>query len=137
MARRSTASQDEQPLAPLPHGRPLAQGRAQALGPVPCLFQSCLASEMMRDVLLTATASTGSSQLAALLQLEHQLKLKGRASTSFLASVEQTLAVISKVSEPSAPAWATQPSGATLSIAVWFWGRHSPSLTSASSRASW
>ncbi|XP_030895776.1 cilia- and flagella-associated protein 46-like isoform X2 [Leptonychotes weddellii] len=60
------------------------------------LSQSCLASEMMRDVLFTATASTSSSQLAALLQLEHQLKQKGRTSTSFFASVEQTLAVISK-----------------------------------------
>ncbi|XP_045665372.1 cilia- and flagella-associated protein 46 isoform X6 [Ursus americanus] len=60
------------------------------------LSQSCLASEMMRDVLFTATANTSSSQLAALLQLEHQLKQKGRMSTSLFASVEQRLAVISK-----------------------------------------
>uniref|UniRef100_G1LVL0 Cilia- and flagella-associated protein 46 n=2 Tax=Ailuropoda melanoleuca TaxID=9646 RepID=G1LVL0_AILME len=60
------------------------------------LSQSCLASEMMRDVLFTATANTSSSQLAALLQLEHQLKQEGRMSTSLFASVEQRLAVISK-----------------------------------------
>ncbi|XP_044924407.1 cilia- and flagella-associated protein 46 isoform X2 [Mustela putorius furo] len=60
------------------------------------LSQSCLASEMMWDVLSTATANTSSSQLAALLHLEHQLKQKGRTSTSLYASVEQRLEVISK-----------------------------------------
>ncbi|XP_047559332.1 cilia- and flagella-associated protein 46 isoform X1 [Lutra lutra] len=60
------------------------------------LSQSCLASEMMRDVLATATAHTSSSQLAALLHLEHQLRQKGRTSTSLSASVEQRLEVISK-----------------------------------------
>nr|XP_031317921.1 cilia- and flagella-associated protein 46 isoform X2 [Camelus dromedarius] len=60
------------------------------------LSQSCSASEMMRDILLTATANTSSSQLAALLQLQHRLRLQERTSTSLFASVEQRLAVISK-----------------------------------------
>ncbi|XP_023492381.2 cilia- and flagella-associated protein 46 isoform X4 [Equus caballus] len=60
------------------------------------LSQSCSASVMMRDVLLTATADTSSSQLAALLQLEHRLKLQERTSTSLFTSVEQRLAAISK-----------------------------------------
>ncbi|XP_043453885.1 cilia- and flagella-associated protein 46 isoform X3 [Prionailurus bengalensis] len=60
------------------------------------LSQSCSASEMMRDVLFTATDDTSSSQLAALLRLEHQLKRKGRTSTNLLASVRQRLAVVSK-----------------------------------------
>ncbi|XP_053062995.1 cilia- and flagella-associated protein 46 isoform X3 [Acinonyx jubatus] len=60
------------------------------------LSQSCSASEMMRDVLFTATDDTSSSQLAALLRLEHQLKRKGRTSTSLFASVRQRLAVVSK-----------------------------------------
>ncbi|XP_040342798.1 cilia- and flagella-associated protein 46 isoform X7 [Herpailurus yagouaroundi] len=60
------------------------------------LSQSCSASEMMRDVLFTATDDTSSSQLAALLRLEHQLKRKGRTSTNLFASVRQRLAVVSK-----------------------------------------
>ncbi|XP_047615394.1 cilia- and flagella-associated protein 46 isoform X9 [Phacochoerus africanus] len=60
------------------------------------LSQSCSASETMRDVLLTATADTSSSQLAALLQLQHRLKHQGRMSSSLFASVEQKLATISK-----------------------------------------
>lgn len=67
------------------------------------LFQSCSASAMMRDVLLTATADTSSSQLAALLQLEHRLKLQERTSTSLFTSVEQRLAAISKVTKLGAP----------------------------------
>ncbi|XP_025774064.1 cilia- and flagella-associated protein 46 [Puma concolor] len=59
------------------------------------LSQSCSASEMMRDVLFTATDDTSSSQLAALLRLEHQLKRKGRTSTNLFASVRQRLAVVS------------------------------------------
>ncbi|EPY85357.1 hypothetical protein CB1_000385007 [Camelus ferus] len=59
-------------------------------------LKSCSASEMMRDILLTATANTSSSQLAALLQLQHRLRLQERTSTSLFASVEQRLAVISK-----------------------------------------
>ncbi|XP_026968831.1 cilia- and flagella-associated protein 46 [Sagmatias obliquidens] len=60
------------------------------------LSQSCLASEGMRDVLLTATANTSSSQLAALLQLQHRLRCQERTSTNLFASVEQRLATISK-----------------------------------------
>ncbi|XP_037661046.1 cilia- and flagella-associated protein 46 [Choloepus didactylus] len=60
------------------------------------LSQSCSASEMMRDVLLEATANTSSSQLAALLQLQHRLKRQDKTSTSLYASVEQRLATISK-----------------------------------------
>ncbi|XP_023564812.1 cilia- and flagella-associated protein 46 [Octodon degus] len=60
------------------------------------LSQSCSATEMMRDILLTATANTSSSQLAALLQLQHQLKLRNKMSTSLFASVEHRLAAISK-----------------------------------------
>ncbi|XP_007452074.1 PREDICTED: tetratricopeptide repeat protein 40 [Lipotes vexillifer] len=60
------------------------------------LSQSCSASEDMRDVLLTATANTSSSQLAALLQLQHRLRCQERTSTNLFASVEQRLAAISK-----------------------------------------
>nr|XP_030688013.1 cilia- and flagella-associated protein 46 [Globicephala melas] len=60
------------------------------------LSQSCSASEGMRDVLLTATANTSSSQLAALLQLQHRLRCQERTSTNLFASVEQRLAAISK-----------------------------------------
>nr|XP_027786130.1 cilia- and flagella-associated protein 46 [Marmota flaviventris] len=60
------------------------------------LSQSCTASEVMRGILSTAAANTSSSQLAALLQLRHQLQLQDKTSTSLLASVEQRLATISK-----------------------------------------
>ncbi|XP_057361386.1 cilia- and flagella-associated protein 46 [Manis pentadactyla] len=60
------------------------------------LSQSCSASEMMRDVLLTATADTSSSQLAALLWLEQGLRLQQRTSTSLFAGVGRRLAAISK-----------------------------------------
>ncbi|XP_045425210.1 cilia- and flagella-associated protein 46 isoform X3 [Lemur catta] len=60
------------------------------------LSQSCSASEMMRDVLLTATANTSSSQLAALLQLQHQLRRQDGTSSSLFASVEHGLAAVSK-----------------------------------------
>ncbi|XP_076982551.1 cilia- and flagella-associated protein 46 isoform X2 [Tamandua tetradactyla] len=60
------------------------------------LAQSCSASDMMRDVLLTATSNTSSSQMAALLQLHHQLKTQDRAATSLFTSVEQRLAATSK-----------------------------------------
>eukprot|EP00070_Physeter_catodon_P030862 XP_028337756.1 cilia- and flagella-associated protein 46 [Physeter catodon] len=60
------------------------------------LSQSCSASEGMRDVLLTAAANTSSSQLAALLQLQHRLRRQERTSTNLFASVEQRLAAISK-----------------------------------------
>uniref|UniRef100_A0A8C6BQ73 Cilia and flagella associated protein 46 n=1 Tax=Monodon monoceros TaxID=40151 RepID=A0A8C6BQ73_MONMO len=60
------------------------------------LSQSCSASEGMRDVLLTATANTSSSQLAALLHPQHRLRCQERTSTNLFASVEQRLAAISK-----------------------------------------
>uniref|UniRef100_G1QN87 Cilia and flagella associated protein 46 n=1 Tax=Nomascus leucogenys TaxID=61853 RepID=G1QN87_NOMLE len=60
------------------------------------LSQSCSASETMRDVLLAATANTSSSQLAALLQLQHQLQRQDSTTTSLGASVEQRLAAVSK-----------------------------------------
>uniref|UniRef100_A0A2K5ZBY5 Cilia and flagella associated protein 46 n=1 Tax=Mandrillus leucophaeus TaxID=9568 RepID=A0A2K5ZBY5_MANLE len=60
------------------------------------LSQSCSASETMRDVLLAATANTSSSQLAALLQLQHRLRCQDRTTTSLGASVEQRLAAVSK-----------------------------------------
>lgn len=56
------------------------------------LSQSCSTSEMMRKVLLTATKNTGSSQLAALLQLHQRLRQQDKMSTSLFASVEQKLA---------------------------------------------
>ncbi|XP_074194762.1 LOW QUALITY PROTEIN: cilia- and flagella-associated protein 46 [Rhinolophus sinicus] len=60
------------------------------------LSQSCSASDMMRGILLTATADTSSSQLAALLQLQHRLRCQEGTSTSLSARVEQRLAAISK-----------------------------------------
>ncbi|KAL0616897.1 Cilia- and flagella-associated protein 46 [Plecturocebus cupreus] len=60
------------------------------------LSQSCSASETMRDVLLAATANTSSSQLAALLQLQHQLRRRERTTTGLGTSVEQRLAAVSK-----------------------------------------
>lgn len=74
-------------------------GPRTSLGP----FQSCSVSDMMRDVLLTATANTSSSQLAALLHLENRLKHQERTSTSQFASVEQRLAAISKVTDALEP----------------------------------
>lgn len=78
----------------------------QCLGPpgnLRDLFQSCSASERMRDVLVAATANTSSSQLAALLQLQDRLRHQERTSTNLCASVEQRLATISKVNEPRRP----------------------------------
>ncbi|KAF6317002.1 cilia and flagella associated protein 46 [Rhinolophus ferrumequinum] len=60
------------------------------------LSQSCSASDMMRGVLLTATADTSSSQLAALLQLQRRLRCQEGTSTSLSARVEQRLAAMSK-----------------------------------------
>lgn len=65
--------------------------------PLSAPFQSCSTSEMMRDVLLTATDNTSSSQLAALLQLHQRLRQQDRTSTSLFASVEQRLASTSRV----------------------------------------
>ncbi|KAM5241604.1 cilia- and flagella-associated protein 46 isoform 3-T3 [Hipposideros larvatus] len=60
------------------------------------LSQSCSASEMMRGVLLTATANTSSSQLAALLPLQHRLRCHRSASASLSARVEHRLAATAK-----------------------------------------
>ncbi|XP_021083734.1 cilia- and flagella-associated protein 46 isoform X2 [Mesocricetus auratus] len=60
------------------------------------LSQSCSTSQMMRDVLLTATNNTSSSQLAALLHLHQRLRQQDRTSTSLFASVEQRLAATSR-----------------------------------------
>lgn len=62
------------------------------------MFQSCSASETMRSVLLAAMADTSSSQPAALLQLQRRLRLQEHTSARLLASVEQRLAAVSKVS---------------------------------------
>ncbi|XP_054441049.1 cilia- and flagella-associated protein 46 [Pteronotus mesoamericanus] len=60
------------------------------------LSQSCCAAETMRGVLLAATANTGGSQPAALLQLERGLRLREHTSARLLAGVEQRLAAVSK-----------------------------------------
>lgn len=61
------------------------------------LSQSCSTSEMMRNVLLTATYNTSSSQLAALLHLHQRLRQLDKTSTSLFASIEQRLASTSRV----------------------------------------
>ncbi|XP_061491602.1 cilia- and flagella-associated protein 46 isoform X1 [Rhineura floridana] len=60
------------------------------------LYQSCTASKMMKNILLTATLNTSSSQLAAMLHLQHHLEQKGDITSSLLKNVEQRLATISK-----------------------------------------
>lgn len=52
---------------------------------------------MMRNVLLTATNNTSSSQLAALLQLHQRMRKQDKTSTNLFASVEQRLAATSRV----------------------------------------
>ncbi|XP_053805707.1 cilia- and flagella-associated protein 46 isoform X3 [Vidua chalybeata] len=54
------------------------------------LHQSCSASVMMKNILLTATSNTSSSQLAALLHLQNQLK-QNRNTSDLLKCVEQQL----------------------------------------------
>lgn len=107
------------------------------LGSLRGLFQSCSASEGMRDVLLTATANTSSSQLAALLQLQHRLRCQERTSTNLFASVEQRLAAISKVTKlgtpltlPLAPRLCRHTRTESKSwLAVWLREGHSTSLS--------
>nr|XP_056706458.1 cilia- and flagella-associated protein 46 [Euleptes europaea] len=60
------------------------------------LYQSCSASVMMKNILLSATQNTSSSQLAAMLHLQHHLEQRGDTSSSLHKSVEQRLAAISK-----------------------------------------
>lgn len=57
----------------------------------------------MRGVLLTVTADTSSSQLAALLQLQHRLRSQMSASASLSARVEHRLATTSKVTMLGTP----------------------------------
>ncbi|XP_063261098.1 cilia- and flagella-associated protein 46 isoform X13 [Prinia subflava] len=54
------------------------------------LHQSCSVSVMMKSILLTATSNTSSSQLAALLHLQNQLK-QSRNTSDLLKCVEQEL----------------------------------------------
>ncbi|XP_065528583.1 cilia- and flagella-associated protein 46 [Lathamus discolor] len=58
------------------------------------LHQSCSASMMMKNILLTATSNTSSSQLAALLSLQNHLK-KNRNTSDLLKRVEQQLTATS------------------------------------------
>ncbi|XP_074855679.1 cilia- and flagella-associated protein 46 [Carettochelys insculpta] len=60
------------------------------------LHQSCSASMMMKDILLAATSDTSSSQLAALLNLQHHLKQKGDLTSNLLKNVEHRLTAVSK-----------------------------------------
>ncbi|KAM8806051.1 cilia- and flagella-associated protein 46 [Eudromia elegans] len=59
------------------------------------LHQSCLASMAMRNILLTATLNTSSSQLAALLHFQNHLK-QNRDTSDLQRNVEQQLTAISK-----------------------------------------
>ncbi|XP_078499587.1 cilia- and flagella-associated protein 46 [Lissotriton helveticus] len=63
------------------------------------LHQSCRASIMMEEILLTATSNTSSSQLAALLHLQHHLKEQGDTTSSLFKSVEEGLMTTSKAWE--------------------------------------
>ncbi|XP_030058854.1 cilia- and flagella-associated protein 46 [Microcaecilia unicolor] len=63
------------------------------------LHQSCSASMMMKNILLQATFNTSSSQLAALLQLQHHLKEQGAVTSSLLKNIEQRLTDTSKAWE--------------------------------------
>ncbi|XP_050831933.1 cilia- and flagella-associated protein 46 [Serinus canaria] len=54
------------------------------------LHQSCSVSMVMKNILLTATSNTSSSQLAALLHLQNQLK-QSRNTSDLLKCVEQQL----------------------------------------------
>ncbi|XP_048363031.1 LOW QUALITY PROTEIN: cilia- and flagella-associated protein 46 [Sphaerodactylus townsendi] len=60
------------------------------------LYQSCSASVMMKDILLSASWNTSSSQLSAMLHLQHHLEQRGDTASSLQKIVEQRLASISK-----------------------------------------
>nr|XP_016847701.1 PREDICTED: cilia- and flagella-associated protein 46 [Anolis carolinensis] len=60
------------------------------------LYQSCSASMIMKKILLSATMNTHSSQLAAMLHLQHHIEQKGDKTSSLLKNVEQRIAAISK-----------------------------------------
>ncbi|XP_063162642.1 cilia- and flagella-associated protein 46 [Candoia aspera] len=59
------------------------------------LYQSCTASLMMKEILLAATLNSSSSQMAAMLHLQHHLQQRGDTS-ALLRNVEQRLTAISK-----------------------------------------
>ncbi|XP_029465840.1 cilia- and flagella-associated protein 46 isoform X2 [Rhinatrema bivittatum] len=63
------------------------------------LHQSCSASVAMKNILLEATFNTSSSQLAALLKLQHHLKEQGDMTSNLLKTVEQRLTETSKAWE--------------------------------------
>ncbi|XP_077206307.1 cilia- and flagella-associated protein 46 isoform X2 [Paroedura picta] len=60
------------------------------------LYQSCSASMMIKNILLSATWNTSSSQLSAMVHLQHRLQQRGDITSSLLKNVEQRLAAISK-----------------------------------------
>ncbi|XP_041116568.1 cilia- and flagella-associated protein 46 [Polyodon spathula] len=61
------------------------------------LYQSCRASLTMGDILKEANCDTSSSQLAALLHLQHQLhQTKADGTNTLLKTIEQRLTAISK-----------------------------------------
>ncbi|XP_034292423.1 cilia- and flagella-associated protein 46 isoform X1 [Pantherophis guttatus] len=59
------------------------------------LYQSCTASLIMKEILLGATLNSSSSQMAAMLHLQHHLQQKGETS-GLLKTIEHRLAAISK-----------------------------------------
>ncbi|XP_069095869.1 cilia- and flagella-associated protein 46 isoform X1 [Pleurodeles waltl] len=63
------------------------------------LHQSCRASIFMEEILLTATSNTSSSQMAALLHLQHLLKEQGDTTSGLFKSVEERLMATSKAWE--------------------------------------
>lgn len=87
-------------LSQVGEGSPGESGSLCSRAPSPlstCVLQSCTASGTLLDVLLKATANTGSSQLAALLHLEQRLRLLGRTATRLFASVQRRLDASFKV----------------------------------------
>ncbi|XP_060097359.1 cilia- and flagella-associated protein 46 [Heteronotia binoei] len=60
------------------------------------LYQSCLASVMIKNILMSASWNTSSSQLSAMLHLQHYLQQRGNTTSSLLKNVEQRLAAVSK-----------------------------------------
>ncbi|XP_039193388.1 cilia- and flagella-associated protein 46 isoform X2 [Crotalus tigris] len=59
------------------------------------LYQSCTASLIMKEILLAATLNSSSSQMAAMLHLQHHLQQRGE-TTGLLRTIEHRLAAISK-----------------------------------------
>ncbi|ETE71958.1 putative protein C10orf92, partial [Ophiophagus hannah] len=59
------------------------------------LYQSCTASLIMKEILLAATLNSSSSQMAAMLHLQHHLQQRGETS-GLLKTTEHRLTAISK-----------------------------------------